>query len=165
MEPGYRGGTAPEIQQKIITSYVENLVNSKLDGYNTEPFKINVLSQERIFIEKIFAIKEIYEKDNGELLSKKTRHYYDVYKLLQTEEIHSLLTNLPKIEEIVKDINEINNKYFGIPSIKWEDLVNHVAIKPNEFLQNKLMQGYINDKDLYFNQVDFGDILSELRKL
>lgn len=165
LEPGFRGGTVPEIEKKTITSYVEKLVNGKLEDYDTQPFEINVLSQERIFAEKVFAIKEIYDKDNGETLQKKTRHYYDVYKLLQTREVSTLLTDKIKLESIVTDINEISHKYYNLEPVDWTDLINHIALKPDESLFNKLKQGYLNDKGLYYNQVEFEEIISTLKDL
>lgn len=165
LEPGYRGGTVPEIQKKAITSYVEKLVNGKLEDYDTKPFEINVLSAERIFVEKVFAIKEIYDKDCGETLQKKTRHYYDIYKLLQTNEVQALLNDKTKLESIVADINEISNKYYGLEPLAWVDLINHIAIKPDEKLFNKLKQGYKNDKALYYNQIEFEEIISALKNL
>lgn len=165
LEPGYRGGTVPEIQKKPITSYVEKLVDGKLEGYDTKSFEINVLSAERIFVEKVFALKEIYDKDNGETLQKKTRHYYDIYKLLQTNEVQALLHDKTKLESIVADINEISYKYYGLEPVVWDDLINHIALKPDEALFNKLKLGYKNDKALYYNQIEFEKIISALKNL
>lgn len=165
LEPGYRGGTVPEIQKKTITSYIEKLVDGKLEDYDTKPFEINVLSAERIFVEKVFAIKEIYDKDNGETLQKKTRHYYDIYRLLQTNEVQALLNDKAKLESIVVDINEISNKYYNLAPVTWEELISHIALKPNDLLFNKLKQGYKNDKDLYYNQIEFEEIVSTINSL
>lgn len=165
LEPGYRGGTVPEIQKKTITSYIEKLVDGKLEDYDTKPFEINVLSAERIFVEKVFAIKEIYDKDNGETLQKKTRHYYDIYRLLQTNEVQALLNDKAKLESIVADINEISNKYYNLAPVTWEELISHIALKPDELLFNKLKQGYKNDKDLYYNQIEFEEIVSTINSL
>lgn len=165
LEPGFRGGTVPEIEKKTITSYVEKLLAGKLKDYNTQPFEINVLSQERIFVEKVFAIKEIYDKDNGETLQTKTRHYYDVYKLLQTKEVQTLLNDKIKLESIVTDINEISHKYYGLEPVDWTDLISHIALNPNESLLNKLKQGYLNDKALYYNQIEFEEIILALKAL
>lgn len=165
LEPGYRGGTVPEIQKKTITSYVEKLVYGLLEDYDTKPFEINVLSAERIFVEKVFALKEIYDKDNGETLQKKTRHYYDIYKLLQTNEVKALLNNKTNLESIVADINEISYKYYGLEPVVWDDLINHIALKPDEALFNKLKLGYKNDKALYYNQIEFEKIISALKNL
>lgn len=165
LEPGYRGGTVPKIQKKPITSYVEKLVDGKLEGYDTKSFEINVLSAERIFVEKVFALKEIYDKDNGETLQKKTRHYYDIYKLLQTNEVQALLNNKTKLESIVADINEISHKYYDLEPVVWDNLINHIALKPDEALFNKLKLGYKNDKTLYYNQIEFEKIISALKNL
>ena len=165
LEPGYRGGTVPEIQKKTITSYVEKLVYGLLEDYDTKPFEINVLSAERIFIEKVFALKEIYDKDNGETLQKKTRHYYDIYKLLQTNEVQALLNDNSKLESIVADINEISHKYYNLEPVAWDDLIDHIALKPDENLIKKLKQGYLNDKALYYNQIKFEEVISALNKL
>lgn len=165
LEPGYRGGTVPEIQKKPITSYVEKLVDGKLEGYDTKSFEINVLSAERIFVEKVFALKEIYDKDNGETLQKKTRHYYDIYKLLQTNEVQALLNDKTKLETIVADINEISHKYYDLEPVVWDDLINHITLKPDGELFNNLKQGYKNDKSLYYNQIEFKEIISVLKNL
>ena len=165
LEPGYRGGIVPEIQKKTITSYIEKIIDGKLDDYDTKPFEINVLSTERIFVEKIFAIKEIYDKDSGETLQKKTRHYYDIYKLLQTKEVQALLYDKTKLESIVADINEISYKYYDLEPVAWDDLINHIALKPDGELFNNLKQGYKNDKSLYYNQIEFEEIISALKKL
>lgn len=165
LEPGYRGGTVPEIQKKTITSYVEKLVYGLLEDYDTKPFEINVLSAERIFVEKVFALKEIYDKDNGETLQKKTRHYYDIYKLLQTNEVQALLNNKTNLESIVADINEISYKYYGLEPVVWDDLINHIALKPDDELFNNLKQGYKNDKSLYYNQIEFEEVISALKNL
>lgn len=165
LEPGYRGGTVPEIQKKTITSYVEKLVYGLLEDYDTKPFEINVLSTERIFVEKVFALKEIYDKDKGETLQKKTRHYYDIYKLLQTNEVQALLNDNSKLESIVADINEISHKYYNLEHVAWDDLINHIALKPDENLFKKLKQGYLNDKALYYNQIEFEEVISALNKL
>lgn len=163
LEPGYRGGVIPKIRRKSITSHVESMVNNKIDGYDTEPFDINILSIERIFIEKIFAIKEIYDKDGGETLQRKTRHYYDIYKLMQTKEIKALLKNTSELNNIVKDINEIDSKYFNVKPVNWSDLINHIALKPNNELLKSLKQGYKNDKDLYYQYINFEEIIGNIK--
>ena len=165
IEPGYRGGTIPKIEKKFITSFVENALSNKLDGYDTEPFEINVLSLERIFMEKLFALKEIYEKDNGKTLVSKTRHYYDIYKLLATREIQSLLKNKNEIDSIIDDINSIGKEYFLLKSVTWDELKNHISIKPDEALFKKLQKGYSNDGKLYKEQPNFSEIIETINKL
>lgn len=157
LEPGYRGGIKPKIETKEITSFVEKELDGKLNEYDTKPFDIKILSLERIFIEKLFAIKELFEKNT---IIYKTRHYYDIYRLLQTKEIKDLLKNTDEIKNVVEDINDVNKKYFKIEPILWKDLINHKSIKADKDLFEKLNNGYINDKQLYFKeQPDFKTII------
>ncbi len=163
LEPGYRGGIKPKIETKKITSFIEKELYGKLNEYDTKPFEIKVLSLERIFIEKLFAIKELFEKN---VVVAKTRHYYDIYKLLQMKEIKDLLKNTNEIESVVEDINDVNKKYFNIEPIAWEDLINHKSIKPDKNLFEKLNNGYINDKQLYFKkQPDFKEIIARINDI
>ncbi|MDD3594029.1 MAG: nucleotidyl transferase AbiEii/AbiGii toxin family protein [Candidatus Gastranaerophilales bacterium] len=163
LEPGYRGGIYPEIEKKFITSYVEKLVHLKLNDYDTKPFLINVLSLERIFVEKLFALKEIYDKDNGKTLVNKTRHYYDIYELLKSSEIQLLLENKEKLNLIVNDINQIGQKYFSLKPIYLSELLNHIAINPDDTFFKSLKKGYTNDKELYKNPLAFDEIIEKMK--
>lgn len=165
IEPGYRGGVMPKVEKRFITSFVENALHGKLDNYDIEPFKINVLALERIFMEKLFALKEIYEKDNGKTLVTKTRHYYDIYKLLETEEIQALLKNQNKINSIIKDINLIGKEHFSLGPVIWDELKNHTSIKPDAALIEILQKGYLNDKALYKMQPKFKEIIEKINEL
>ena len=163
LEPGYRGGIKPKIETKEITSFVEKELDGKLNEYDTKPFEIKILSLERIFIEKLFAVKELFEKNT---IVSKTRHYYDIYKLLQTKEIKDLLKNTDEIKNVVEDINDVNKKYFKIEPILWKALINHKSIKPDKDLFENLNKGYINDKQLYFKeQPDFKIIISYIMEM
>lgn len=165
IEPGYRGGIMPKVEKRFITSFVENALHNKLDNYDIEPFKINVLALERIFMEKLFALKEIYEKDNGKTLVTKTRHYYDIYKLLETEEIQALLKNQNEINSIIEDINLIGKKHFSLEPVTWDKLKNNISIKPDAALTEILQKGYLNDKALYKIQPNFKEIIEKINEL
>jgi len=52
---------------------------SEIQKYGMEPFSIKVLSRERTFIDKVFAIADYYLSGKVETYS---RHIYDLYKLL-----------------------------------------------------------------------------------
>jgi len=162
LEPGFRGGTKPEITKKQINSILGEELEGKLNGYDIKPFKINVLSLERIFVEKLFAIKSLFDK---EILNSKTRHLYDVYMLINTAEIKALVKNTEKLKEILEDISIISNLYFpeeaGITlfSIKNCPVFNLDYEKIEE-----LRQGYIKDKDLYFiDRPTFDIMIKEIR--
>ena len=84
---------------------------------------------------------------------------------MQTNEVQALLNNKTNLESIVADINEISYKYYGLEPVVWDDLINHIALKPDEALFNKLKLGYKNDKALYYNQIEFEKIISALKNL
>ena len=150
LEPGYRGGIKPEIIKKPINSLLGELLQDSFGEYDVEPFKINVLTLERIFIEKLFAIKALF--DNGKLKAR-TRHYYDVYMLAKSDEIMALLSDKAKISLIIDDIAKISSVYF--PD---EEIVDFAELKSctaftHEFKGiDEVQQGYIKEKDLYFGE-------------
>jgi len=161
LEPGYRGGIKPEIIKKSINSLVGELLQDSFSEYDVEPFKINVLSLERIFIEKLFAIKALF--GNGKLKAR-TRHYYDLYMLTKTDAIKDLLNDKDKINLIIDDITSISSVYF--PD---EEIVDFNGLKScpaftHEFKGfDEVQQGYINDYDLYFEQrPDFTELISTI---
>ena len=84
-------------------------MQDSLTEYDVEPFNINVLSLERIFVEKLFAINAPF---NNKKLRTRTRHYYDIYMLLKTNEIKALINDKNKINLIIKDIADISSVYF-----------------------------------------------------
>lgn len=84
---------------------------------------------------------------------------------MQTNEVQALLNDNSKLESIVADINEISHKYYNLEPVAWDDLIDHIALKPDENLFKKLKQGYLNDKALYYNQIKFEEVISALNKL
>ena len=84
---------------------------------------------------------------------------------MQTNEVQALLNDKTKLETIVADINEISNKYYDLEPVVWDDLINHITLKPDGELFNNLKQGYKNDKSLYYNQIEFKEIISVLKNL
>ena len=88
-------------------------------------------------------------------MTKTIRHYYDIYKLAQTDEIKTLLNDKKRIDAIVEDINTISHKYYNLAPVTWDELVNHIALKPDKTLFEQLKQGYTNDKDLYNEFIEF----------
>lgn len=55
--------------------------------------------------------------------------------------------------------------YYNLEPVSWDDLINHIALKPDEVLFNKLKLGYKNDKALYYNQIEFEKIISVIKNL
>jgi hypothetical protein len=86
-------------QLQEISSYVSEFLLGKADDviveYELEPFSVNVLDYRRTFCEKLSAIaRASHESDkNFDELKKKIRHLYDLYYLMQEEEIIQFLNS------------------------------------------------------------------------
>jgi len=63
--------------------------------YQLEPFSVNVLDYRRTFCEKLSAIARASHESNSDFdeLKKKIRHLYDLYYLMQEEEIIRFLNS------------------------------------------------------------------------
>lgn len=164
LEPGYRGGTSPHITNKEINSILADYILKQ--GHSDiaddlQPFLIQCLSIDRIFIEKLDAIRSLFEVDK---LKLRTRHYYDLYKLLDHERIQNLPNTLDIISLILDDISSISQEHFGLTrKITISDIKSCPAFDPNYAGLTEIEKGYKNDKALYFaKQPDFKEIINEI---
>lgn len=69
----------------------ENNYNELIKQFKLEPFKINVQSLERTFIDKIFAVCDISLRNK---LTRTSRHIYDLYKIYPFIKINEELREL-----------------------------------------------------------------------
>jgi hypothetical protein len=86
-------------QLREISSYAYDFLLGKADDiiaeYELEPFSVNVLDYRRTFCEKLSAIARASHESgkNFDELKKKIRHLYDLYYLMQEEEIIQFLNS------------------------------------------------------------------------
>lgn len=163
LEPGYRGGKWPVIM-KSINSLVAEVIINKTGEYIAEdlnPFDIKVLALERIFLEKLVAVCSSF---NSGQLNKKTRHYYDLYMLMNTDEIKELIANKNLLNDILLDIASISKEYFSTDEELTIDMIKTCdAFNPEYNGLDDLIAGYLDDKDLYYGKIpDFKDMLAKL---
>ncbi|MEW5819229.1 MAG: nucleotidyl transferase AbiEii/AbiGii toxin family protein [Cyanobacteriota bacterium] len=163
LEPGYRGGNWPVIK-KSINSLVAEIIINKTGEYVAEdlsPFDIKVLALERIFLEKLVAV---YSSFNTGQLNKKTRHYYDLYMLMNTDEIKKLIINKELLNDILLDIAAISKEYFSTDEGLTIEMIKNCDAFSYEYSGlDDITSGYIDDKDLYYSKVpDFKDMLVKL---
>lgn len=163
LEPGYRGGNWPVIK-KTINSLVAEVIINKTGEYIAEdiyPFDLKALALERIFLEKLVAVYSTFMTGQ---LNNKTRHYYDLYMLLNTDEIKKLITNKELLNDILLDIASVSQKYFSIDEELTIDMIKACdAFNPEYIGLNDIISGYSNDKDLYYGKIlDFRDMLVKL---
>ncbi len=77
----------------MITQFIATTNNPDLiKEYQLEPFKVNVISIERTFCEKIISlIRFSYTENPLEDLANKVRHTYDLHQLIQEKRISTFL--------------------------------------------------------------------------
>lgn len=71
--------------QSMVFDFLMKTGNEKyIEQYNLHPFEVTVLSKEQTLLEKMVSlIRCSFEENTVESISKKIRHFYDLYYLMQ----------------------------------------------------------------------------------
>jgi len=90
--------------KKEVSCYLHEFLNQKkhfdiIEKYELLPFNVNVLNYKRTFCEKISALARA--SYSGEL-ENKIRHLYDIYKLMQIDEIKNFVNSIEFYELLDK---------------------------------------------------------------
>jgi len=102
-----------------IASYVSIFLRKKgfvdlIERYSLRPFKLQVLTRERTFFEKLLSIVRLsYNGPDG--LRNKIRHFYDIDKLYNLPDLHAtLLSNesFKLVDLVIKD-DRANSTFTG----------------------------------------------------
>jgi hypothetical protein len=106
---------------KTISSYIFDFLNTQSEeakkliaDFELEPFEINVLDYKRTFCEKISAVaRASFESDEvHSQLKEKIRHFYDIYHLMQEDEIRAFL-NGDDMDKMIQNVREDDQKQFS----------------------------------------------------
>lgn len=113
LEIGSSGRPDP-YSKKVLKSYIQDYLISidehdTILEYNLCNFEINVLSIERTFVDKLFAIKRHAMSGT---LNTKSRHIYDVVKLFQMNEIKTILADDQSLKRIISVTKKSDYLYF-----------------------------------------------------
>lgn len=143
-------------EPKEISTYIFDFLSIKaptmIDDYNLEPFSINVLNYKRTFCEKISAIARASHESDGEYtqLKEKIRHFYDIYFLMNEDEIDTFLKSDEFVDMIRKvradDQNQFNQN-------NWASVELHTTkiFTDTSTVLDELSSFYANDfKDLVY---------------
>jgi predicted nucleotidyltransferase component of viral defense system len=105
--------------QKTISSYIHDFLNAQnedarklINQYQLQPFEVNVLDYKRTFCEKLSAIVRASEEGSDTLgnLQNKIRHFYDVYYLMQEDEIQSFI-NSDELVQMIENVRADDQKF------------------------------------------------------
>jgi hypothetical protein len=121
LELGSRGGAQPSATHSFRSLVAEHAITalreSEAAWEELATFSVNVLAPERTLFEKIAAVHDAASRIDRDALLKHGRHFYDIHRLLQDEQVTGSLEALgtQKIRALVDDI-EIRSTAAGFSS-------------------------------------------------
>jgi len=115
LESGTASGREPVVDI-AIESYIGRFLRERdinIEAEDRDAFSMRVMHFRRTFVEKLFTIHakvEIFKRD-GTPIRTYARHYYDLYQLLQHEEVHRMLASA-EYAEIKADYKRVTEASF-----------------------------------------------------
>jgi predicted nucleotidyltransferase component of viral defense system len=155
--------------QSYIHDYLELIDERKaIDEFQLKKVKINVLSIERTFVDKLMSVKRHAICGT---LNEKVRHIYDVLKLSEMKEIQCFLSDMNNLKDIIQITKNTDSVYLEKRNIpkeynplgpyafdKWKNKFSNDIKENYENLHNILL--YTDEQqdwakvELVFTQVD-----------
>ena len=110
----------PLIIKSLLFDFLIQTSNDKfVEQYDLQPFKINLLNKEQTMLEKIVSlIRFSFEGNTVESISKKIRHFYDLYFLMNDKGCAAFI----KTDNFKQQFNQIlnhNKELFDEPT-RWQ---------------------------------------------
>lgn len=152
--------------KKTIISYIGTFLTDKdtqtIDTFALEPFEVNILDYTRTFCEKLSAVaRASHESDkNLSKLKEKIRHFYDIYYLMQEENIVNFL-NSDGFVEMMQAVRSDDNQQFQ--TAQWSLVVLHeteVFANPKQVLDK--LEHFYNDN---FSQLVYATDMPSMEAL
>ena len=145
------------IEEKEITPYIEDYLKESINGYG---FKVNVISAVRTLFEKITILHgEVNRISNHPI--RYARHYYDVYKMVNTPLLNEALANI----ELLKDVVEFKKKFYRSPRSKYEEILEgNLKLVPSDVAIKVFEKDYEEMKQMFFGEIpSFSEIIDRLK--
>lgn len=123
LELGSRGGSTPAEMhtfRSMVARYaIETLGDAEDQWEEFASFDLLVLAPERTLLEKLAAVHAAAELNDGAARVKGARHYYDVYKLLNSGAVVAALTELGStgVSSLANDIHS-RSLAAGLPCVE-----------------------------------------------
>lgn len=163
LEMGFRGGNEPK-----ETRNIQSLVGTALQAKNQLGVGDNVLGVEmpllhprRTLVEKLFAIYSAYEDKK---ITGKTRHYYDVFRLLELPEVTGFLgtTEYTELKESVSSFSRENWPESSLPH--GNALAGTPAFNPEGAMRTQIEHEYVRSDIYYGTKPSFGEIIDRIQR-
>ncbi len=145
-------------EPKEISTYISDFLlqnaPSMIDEHNLNPFNVNVLNYKRTFCEKISAIaRASYESDSEYTqLKEKIRHFYDIYFLMNENDIDLFLKS-DEFADMIQKVRVDDQKQFNQNNWSTIPLYSTSIFTDTVTILDELEFFYNNDfKDLVYAQ-------------
>lgn len=144
------------IEEKVVTPYIEDYLKESINGYG---FKVNVISAVRTLFEKITILHGETNRISNHPI-RYARHYYDVYKMVNTLLLNEALANI----ELLKDVVEFKMKFYRSPRSKYEEILEgNLRLVPSNDAIKVFEKDYEEMKQMFFGDIpEFNDIIKKI---
>ena len=147
LEAGIQSGDYPVEERRLQSLLAEALdQQGVLSGAEDQaPFQMNLLHFRRTFVEKLYTIHDRVErlaKRERISIGSYARHYYDLFRLLQTPEVRGMLRT-PEFAEFAADYRLLTRRWYpaqALPSLM--ELSTSSALFPDATLRSHLADDY-----------------------
>lgn len=130
--------------------------------FNTPEFNVLTTQAKRTFWEKIVILHKEAHRRNGKTPNRYSRHYYDVYKMIQSNIKDQALNDL----ELLKDVVDFNIKFYPTNWANFEDAkIGTFKLIPSDETLVKLSKDYDDMQSmLYGDKPTFAKIIDEIKE-
>ena len=160
IELGGRSDHFP-IEKQIVVPYISDAFPDALTDPNVQ---VRVLAAARTFWEKTTILHRLFhQRENMPIPPRMSRHYYDVFKLSQSEVWSEVFASLPLLDRVV----EQTIIYSPRPWAQYDEvLTGKLRLNPPERITDLLKKDYREMQPMFFREPPpFDDILTHLAKL
>ncbi|WP_317635757.1 nucleotidyl transferase AbiEii/AbiGii toxin family protein [Xylocopilactobacillus apicola] len=145
---------------KDISAFVTNFLP---DSFEKSIVSVPTIESKRTFWEKVTILHKEANRINNSTPKRYSRHYYDVYKLAQSEVKNNAFDDIELLQEVI----DFKTKFYPDNSAKYEDAkLGKIKLLPNEKQLDNVQEDYNIMKNMFFGKIpDLKDILDELKEL
>ncbi len=162
LEMSSRALMEPVELRPVQTHVAETLPESE---FVDMPIEIPIVLPKRTFLEKVFLLHEEYQRPAAKInLDRKSRHLYDLEKMMDTDHGKAALNDFPLYESIIKH----RKKFTRVGSIDYSthypDKINFVPADGNlEVLEADY--GVMRESMIYGKSLEFKDLIGRIEEL
>lgn len=163
LEMGYRGGNEPCEHRKIQSYLGEELEKERKKDFaeNVSGIQMQLLHPRRTLVEKLFALYSAYE--GGKIIGK-IRHYYDVYKLLELDDVTNFLGS-KEYSSLKTNVAEFSRDNWPDAPLPPENKLTGTGVFNLDVKQRAQIELQYNRADYYYgSRPKLSDILQRIQE-